>query len=41
MQHYAPTMAGGELSSFRRLAVVTIAATFVLIAVGGLVRATD
>jgi protoheme IX farnesyltransferase len=29
------------LSSFRRLAVVTIAATFVLIAVGGLVRATD
>ena len=26
---------------FRRLAVVTIAATFVLIAVGGLVRATD
>jgi heme o synthase len=34
-------MAGGELRSFRRLAVVTIAATFVLIAVGGLVRATD
>jgi heme o synthase len=29
------------LTSFRRLAVVTIAATFVLIAVGGLVRATD
>jgi protoheme IX farnesyltransferase len=34
-------MAGGEVRSFRRLAVVTIAATFVLIAVGGLVRATD
>jgi protoheme IX farnesyltransferase len=33
-------MAGGILR-FRRLAVVTIAATFVLIAVGGLVRATD
>jgi heme o synthase len=29
------------LTAFRRLAVVTIAATFVLIAVGGLVRATD
>jgi heme o synthase len=29
------------LTPFRRLAVVTIAATFVLIAVGGLVRATD
>ena len=29
------------MRSFRRLAVVTIAATFVLIAVGGLVRATD
>jgi len=29
------------LTRFRRLAVVTIAATFVLIAVGGLVRATD
>jgi heme o synthase len=29
------------VSRFRRLAVVTIAATFVLIAVGGLVRATD
>jgi heme o synthase len=29
------------LRRFRRLAVVTIAATFVLIAVGGLVRATD
>jgi len=29
------------LTGFRRLAVVTIAATFVLIAVGGLVRATD
>ncbi|HSK37454.1 MAG TPA: COX15/CtaA family protein, partial [Actinomycetota bacterium] len=40
VQHYAPTMAGGMLR-FRRLAVVTIAATFVLIAVGGLVRATD
>jgi protoheme IX farnesyltransferase len=40
LQHYAPSMAGGELR-FRRLAVVTIAATFVLIAVGGLVRATD
>jgi protoheme IX farnesyltransferase len=34
-------MAGGEVGSFRRLAVVTVAATFVLIAVGGLVRATD
>jgi heme o synthase len=34
-------VAGGELTRFRRLAVVTIAATFVLIAVGGLVRATD
>jgi heme o synthase len=42
LQHYAaPTMAGGELTAFRRLATVTIAATFVLIAVGGLVRATD
>jgi heme o synthase len=41
LQHYAPTMAGGELTPFRRLATVTIAATFVLIAVGGLVRATD
>ena len=29
------------MTRFRRLAVVTIAATFVLIAVGGLVRATD
>ena len=29
------------MRSFRRLAVATIAATFVLIAVGGLVRATD
>jgi protoheme IX farnesyltransferase len=29
------------LTPFRRLAVVTIAATYVLIAVGGLVRATD
>jgi len=29
------------VSRFRRLAVVTIAATFLLIAVGGLVRATD
>jgi heme o synthase len=29
------------LTQFRRLAVATIAATFVLIAVGGLVRATD
>jgi protoheme IX farnesyltransferase len=29
------------VTRFRRLAVVTIAATFVLIAVGGLVRATD
>jgi heme o synthase len=29
------------VTTFRRLAVVTIAATFVLIAVGGLVRATD
>ena len=29
------------MTPFRRLAVVTIAATFALIAVGGLVRATD
>ena len=29
------------MTRFRRLAVATIAATFVLIAVGGLVRATD
>jgi protoheme IX farnesyltransferase len=40
-----PAAPGGAqeemLTRFRRLAVVTIAATFVLIAVGGLVRATD
>jgi heme o synthase len=34
-------MRRSPLTRFRRLAVVTIAATFVLIGVGGLVRATD
>jgi protoheme IX farnesyltransferase len=34
-------MRRSPLTGFRRLAVVTIAATFVLIGVGGLVRATD
>src|SRR6266540_4313430 len=32
---------GGDVTRFRRLAVVSTAATFILIAVGGLVRATD
>src|SRR6266508_2877556 len=32
---------GGDVTRFRRLAVVSTAATFVLIAVGALVRATD
>src|ERR671923_2946882 len=32
---------GGDVTRFRRLAVASTAATFVLIAVGALVRATD
>src|SRR4029450_5354046 len=32
---------GGQLTRFQRLAAVTTAATFALIGVGGLVRATD
>jgi heme o synthase len=43
VQHYAPEHGYTEerVTGFRRLSIVTIVATFVLIAVGGLVRATD